>query len=402
MIESANATVSRPGFHKRFNAEAVEFVKGQLGEVIANTIGAKQPKPTDLFKQFNRVLVSDGCKWNVHEDLRKLFKGNGGSASLAACKLQFTYDLKASSVSHAEIVGGLTSDSDHAQALTPSIQAGDLHIGDLGYFSIDFFSDIHEAGAFFLSRYKIGTTLFIDTGDELSRLDIARLLRKNKDYPFIEFNAALSNKLLPCRIVCSQLPDREYQEKMRKIKKEARSRGKTVSKQTRLLSRWNIMVTNIPYNSLNAKKLIQIYTLRWSIELLFKQFKSTLALHKTNHKNPFRLACEVFGTLIVAALIMKIHGLIQHKLWKEQKLEVSFEKLFKFLKNEAYLFLQMVCDKSMPIKATLRKLIHRILIICVKDTRPTRKTSLQKVFAPRKGKVTRLNNLTLLRFTGKN
>ncbi|MBK9256809.1 MAG: transposase [Saprospiraceae bacterium] len=45
------------------------------------------------------------------------------------------------------------------------------------------------------------------------------------------------------------------------------------------LCNYNIFITNIPKEQLAAHKMFEIYSLRWSIELMFKEWKSIFDLN---------------------------------------------------------------------------------------------------------------------------
>ena len=146
---------------------------------------------------------------------------------------------------------------------------------------------------------------------------------------------------------------------------------------------------------------MQAYRLRWSIELLFKQFKSTLKLHEWSHGNEHRLQCEILGTLIVAAIIMTFHGLAQALIWKKDKYKnkISFEKLFKFFKNNAYELFDALESTLKKIQVLFQSLFLRAFLNCKKESRKSRPSSLHAVFInTRNLRCKALNQKTLLQF----
>ena len=132
------------------------------------------------------------------------------------------------------------------------------------------------------------------------------------------------------RVVAIKIPDEELQRRIIKLRKQAKRKKRTPSAQRIFLAGWNFFITNAPEDKLPGKQIYPLYRLRWSVEILFKQFKSQLQIHTWNHANTFRLQCEIYSTLIVSVLISYAHGLIQHTLWKEDCSECSVEKTFKF------------------------------------------------------------------------
>jgi hypothetical protein len=92
----------------------------------------------------------------------------------------------------------------------------------------------------------------------------------------------------------------------------------------------DFVITNAPKKILPASLVYVMYTIRWQVELIFKQFKSIFQLNFTTHtQNQHRIFCEFYGRLIAAALTMNIWGQLNSRLWEEDKKELSFDKFFK-------------------------------------------------------------------------
>ncbi len=91
-----------------------------------------------------------------------------------------------------------------------------------------------------------------------------------------------------------------------------------------------------------AEKVWPLYTLRWQIELLFKQLKSVLSIHQSHTKNVSRLKCEIYGKLILAVLVNRIHACINYQLWNEKRRELSFDKFYKRIQERAFALLALL------------------------------------------------------------
>ena len=94
----------------------------------------------------------DSTSFRLPENLAGIFAGSGGSASGAAVKIQFGYDLKSSSFFYVIQDGNLPDNCEQNSFLEPTA-AGDLIIRDMGYFVIKNFKDIDEKKAYYLSRF---------------------------------------------------------------------------------------------------------------------------------------------------------------------------------------------------------------------------------------------------------
>ena len=64
-----------------------------------------------------------------------------------------------------------------------------------------------------------------------------------------------------------------------------------------------------------------LYNVRWQVELLFKQLKSILRIHQSDTSKENRLRCELYGKLIGAVIIHRIHAVEDNLLWNKEQQE---------------------------------------------------------------------------------
>jgi hypothetical protein len=67
------------------------------------------------------------------------------------------------------------------------------------------------------------------------------------------------------------------------------------------LLQYALFLTNLP-QTYRIATLFTLYRIRWQMELVFKTWKSILALHKIRSAQWERVFCEVYGKLMLAAL----------------------------------------------------------------------------------------------------
>jgi hypothetical protein len=90
----------------------------------------------------------------------------------------------------------------------------------------------------------------------------------------------------------------------KKMRRESKERGDTLSKRVSDLAAWSIAVTTVPEELLNWEEAVVLLRLRWQIELLFKLWKDDGQLDVWRSTNPDRILWE---------LLAKVLGvLIQH------------------------------------------------------------------------------------------
>ena len=106
-----------------------------------------------ILERSSSVIVQDSSTLVLPDDLKEKYPGCGGSygGGQAALKLQVEWDLRSGALTHVQIEPGKSPDG-----ATTRQQArrgpGSLRIADLGYFSLDVFEEMDQAGEYFLSR----------------------------------------------------------------------------------------------------------------------------------------------------------------------------------------------------------------------------------------------------------
>jgi hypothetical protein len=182
-----------------------------------------------------------------------------------------------------------------------------------------------------------------------------------------------------CRLICLRVGDDIAQTRRRKLNKNAFKKGRTVSQLNLFMAGWTLMVTNAPGEWLPPEMVRPVYMLRWQIELLFKQLKSVLAIHKSITGKEPRSRRELLGKLIVAILLHRIHADVNIRLWNTKRREISMDKLYKRIQERAFTMMAMLLT-SLPkaIRFITCELI-RLMKNCRKLKQKSRPSSLQSL-----------------------
>ncbi len=137
------------------------------------------------------------------------------------------------------------------------------------------------------------------------------------------------------------------------------------------------MVTNVPYALLPAGMVRFLYILRWQIELLFKQLKSILCIHQSHTKNANRLKCQIYGKLILAVILHRIHARVNNQIWKQARRELGFDKLYKRMQKRAFSLFRLILLSVEGAILFLSEEIHRLIKYCLKSRQRSRQTTLE-------------------------
>jgi len=376
MVAAIEARITRVALHYRFTAEATAFMFKCLCFVLQQKFSLGQID-TKLLRPFGRVLIVDSSSWEVNEKLRSVLPGSGGGASDAGCKIQAVYDYKRGELQFVEVTAGTDPDNRYTDKLPAMLNKGDLLLVDQGYFKLGMLETLVAQGIFFLTRFLVRTVVY--DAVTRKRIDLARHLGQ-LDADACEMDVIIGGDKMPkvpVRLIALRVGEQVANERRRRLKKEAQKKGRAVSKLHLKMCDWTLLTTNVPQRWLPLEMVRVLYTVRWQIELLFKQLKSILRVHLSDTGNEHRLRCELYGKLIGATIIHRIHAAETNRLWNTQRREVSMEKLYKRIQERAFTLMRMMLASVVDAIAYLRAQLDKLIPACLKDRQPSRLTTLE-------------------------
>ena len=294
---------SKQALHRRCGKGLVNFLELLLGSVLGNFM--RRECPIELFQRFGRVLLQDSTALALHPSLAKNFPacGNQHQTKLASLKIQAIFELCSQSWIHLEL-GSLTDNDQKASGLILShLQPGDLVIRDLGYAVLRVWRQIAQRGAYFLSRSRSDFAFFDPkTKQPLDLLD----LLQNHSQLSVELLVGARERL-PVRLVALRLPAQLAAQRRRRARANAR-RDRALRLTKRYLKQldWTILLTNVTAEQLSEQQLLEAYSCRWQIEVLFKTWKSHFQLGRLPDCNPLWVKIQLLAKLLAIALLQSI------------------------------------------------------------------------------------------------
>ena len=358
--------VSREAFHQRINEQAVIFFK----TILSLAIELEFPETIELsvLEAFRRILIFDSTSFQLPEKLASYFKGAGGCSSNAGIKIIFGYDFKSSQVFYTLLNG---TDADHLinNGMMEKIGANDLVLMDLGYFGVPTFAEIKAKDAFLLSRLKSNATLYKineETG-ELEEVDLIELL-KHISYEPKETNVCLKSgeKIIQVRLIMEKVPDTVKEERLRKLKKTEIKKGRQSKKRTKILQGFNLHITNASSEDVPTESVRKLYTIRWQIELVFKNWKSNFKLDEVNGIRPERIKAMIYAKLLLIFIVTKITRLASFYVWNKSQREVSEFQAAKHFETIGQIWMSAIIKKPSDVYEILINAFSFITISCLK------------------------------------
>lgn len=236
---------------------------------------------------FKRIVLQDGSSFAVHDSLKDTFKGRFTKISPAAIEVHVSWDVLQSYPEQISVSADSKAEYDFLPDAKTLIDT--LFLADRGYFKLSYLESINTAGGFYVVRAKTTVNPTV----------VAAFTRHGKSLK------------------------RFTQKKQKDVKKHIRRsvivdmdvEGKT---NYRLIASWpkgkrepTYWATNLSREKFNAEAVMKLYSLRWQIELLFKEWKSYCNLRKFNTRKATMMEGLVWASLLTLLVKRKIGFSVQ-------------------------------------------------------------------------------------------
>jgi hypothetical protein len=292
--------VSRQALDQRLDQRCTaDFCRLCLLDAVGHLVDAR-PALAPLLGRFNGTYLDDCTSAWLPDDAADDFPGTGGShpdAARARMKVLLRWEIQQGNVCHVGIHSGRTADHD-AEDLAPALPVGALHIADLGFADFERMQTEAEQGVYFLTRLPAQTRLYPNDGADVPLTEQLANWRK-QGIKAADVTAGVGNKnQVSGRLVALCCPADVVARRLANLEKDAKHRGRPVSKRQREMCHWTVLLCNIAGSWVNAEQLWILYQLRWQIELLFKRFKSEGGLGQSNSGKRYRVESEWYVKLL--------------------------------------------------------------------------------------------------------
>ena len=298
--------LSKVAFHNRFNPRSLDFLKKVLAEQMKLKLNIE---PGGNWAPFSRVLIVDSSKFSMPKQYMEAYPGFGGGRGLSAMmNIQYSFDLKNGDWENLELTKATANDQGYSKKTLGRIGERELHIRDLGYVTTAYMSKIVSQKSFFLNRLHPNLTpVLCITGKPINWAALYRDMQHNHDIRMDTMvRIGKGTKAFECRLIAVPVPEQVWAERIRKAQKQAKSHGSTLSDEYKIRCRFSLFITNTTQDVLKAVDVIEIYRLRWQIELIFKAWKSTLNIHKVKAVKKDRMECQLIAKFIWILINWKI------------------------------------------------------------------------------------------------
>jgi hypothetical protein len=374
--------ISKQALWKRMQPSASLFLEHVLAYVLTNSMKKNVSSDrSEKLKQFKNIIIEDSTHIKVHDNLADAYPGNGywdKESRKAIIKLQVAYNLTKARFERLHITNFRKNDQGYAPEIIRIVRKGDLLLRDLGYFVLQVFTSLQEKGVFYISRLKSRTNLYL-LKDDKTPIDLCEMLQKRGQ---LDISVFIGNEeRVPIRLVALPVNETVAAERRRKAKTD-RDRRMLPSKNKLYMLGWELFITNVAKDKLQASDIAALYFLRWRIETIFKCWKSHLQVQQVPHDaNKTRL--EVYMYCLLIFVVMVQVGIYRYYMKKGPNRtkssvykNISIMKLTKFIADNIGL---IICIEYFDIVHHYRSLDRQIEYFCAYETRHDRLNFVQKL-----------------------
>jgi putative transposase len=289
-------------WHGRFTPELATFLRLCVAHGLSQLKEADGPVLAERLSIFEDILIKDSSVVRLHAKLATLWPATRSKKVAAGVKVDTMISVRAHGPKSLALVGERTPD---VKLLRPGPWVKNrLLLFDLGYYSHRLFAKIGENGGSFLSRLKANADpVFV------------RSLKVHRGRA-LELEGKRLSEVLP-RLEREVL-DAEVEIAFQRREYRGKRRGDSLT--CRLVGVWDaehgeyhLYVTNVSAERLTAEELAELYSLRWQIELTFKELKSYYALDQITTTKAEVVESLLWASLLTLIVSRRIYNLVRSR-----------------------------------------------------------------------------------------
>jgi hypothetical protein len=191
-----------------------------------------------------------------------------------------------------------------------NFESGELVVGDRGYCNARGVAHVVDAGADVLVRFN-RTSMPLVTLDQrpVELMTVLRELSSRKVHEIfvkVPYKTGHHTRLIEGRLCMMRLPEHQARKARERARKEY---GAKVSAETLEAAGYVVLFTTVPWQKLSAAQCIELYRLRWQVELQFKRWKSICGFDRMPNFRADTIASWLYAKILAAVLLEKMTSL---------------------------------------------------------------------------------------------
>lgn len=178
---------------------------------------------------------------------------------------------------------------------------------DRGYSNGPGIASAVKKGAEVLGRLNRGSLPVYERNDsDSAAIDVMERLRSLKGRRVCEWAVEVRTEIegepmvIPGRLVAVRLPEREAEDARQRVRSEY---GSKTTEDMLEAAGYVALFTTVPAERISAAHCIELYRLRWQVELLFKRWKSICGLDQLPNESEDTVLSWILGKIVLALLL---------------------------------------------------------------------------------------------------
>jgi hypothetical protein len=190
-------------------------------------------------------------------------------------------------------------------------EPGELVVADRGYCNARGVAHVLDAGADVLVRLNRTSMplLWPATADPFDIMSALRALPRSavrEQDVLVQHTVGGHTRTINGRLCMIRLPESEARKARKRARKE---QGASVSADTLEAAGYVVLFTTTPRDRLSAQQCIELYRLRWQIELQFKRWKSICGFDRMPNFRADTIESWLYAKILAAVLLEKLASL---------------------------------------------------------------------------------------------
>jgi IS4 transposase len=305
--EITDTELSYSTWYEKFTPELVRFLRSCVELGLSKTAQEVNRPLGEKLKRFQDVVIQDSTIVRLHKALAKIWPATRSKKVAAGVKVATMISAVANGIRTVAIYGERIGE-------VKTVRIGKwvkdrVILLDLGFFKYQLFARIVDNGGFFVSRLKNDANPLIESSLKVHRGRAIDLSEKR----WSEVKDRLMREVL----------DAEVSIAFRRRKYKGKATGDILN--LRLVAifntdekRYHVYITNIPPEVLSAEDVAALYSVRWEIELVFKELKSRYALDLVKTTNEHIAEGLIWTAILTMIVSRRLYNLLRSAAPKEK------------------------------------------------------------------------------------
>lgn len=184
--------------------------------------------------------------------------------------------------------------------------SADLLIGDRGYCTRTGIQAIKEQGGDVLIRWA-PHNLPLKTFDGSSLEILSKLKKVKRAGQMIEIEGLLDKESgIPLRACVIRKTKTAIEASHKKVKRHSQKGRHVIKPETWEYAKYVMVVTTVPKEKISTKDVLELYRIRWQIELVFRRFKSIASFGHLPKRDPVSSRSWLYGKLFASLLAERL------------------------------------------------------------------------------------------------